>query len=160
MVIAKLDTDGELGNELWVLLHQARDAITRAMQNELRQADISIATVAVLAAAKTLDGPVTPVEISRALFREPHTICGTLHRMESQGLIRRVHDLERKNMVRVEVTELGERSYRRSRKKQRSLDRIMACLTQEESDCLRSSLAKLRNRALRQLAAKRRLSIY
>jgi DNA-binding MarR family transcriptional regulator len=154
---AKVETDADQDFELWSLLHQARDTIARARENELRQADISMIKAAVLFFVKSLDGPVTPAEISRVLFREPHTISGLLDRMEAQGLVRRVRDLQRRNLVRIEVTEKGEEFYRRSREKRRIIGKIMSCLTQEERDQLRRSLMKLRNRALKELGVKYRL---
>lgn len=39
-------------------------------------------------------------------------MSGLLDRMEKQGLVRKVNDLERKNPIRVAVTEKGEEAYR------------------------------------------------
>ena len=153
----KAKTDADQDFELWTLLHQARDAIARARENELRQADISMIKAAVLFFVKNLDEPATPAKISRYLFREPHTISGLLDRMEGQGLVRRVRDLQRKNLVRIELTEKSEEFYRKTREKRKIIGRIMSTLTQEERDDLRASLLKLRNKALKELGVKTRL---
>jgi len=150
-------TDADEDFELWALLHQARDAIARARENELREADISMIKAAVLFFVKSIDGPATPAKISRYLFREPHTISGLLDRMESQGLVRRVRDLQRKNLVRVEVTEKGEDLYHKSREKRKIISKIMSTLTREERTELRASLTKIRNGALKELGVKTRL---
>jgi len=154
----KVETDADQDFELWSLLHQARDAIARARENELKQADISMIKAAVLFFARNLDEPATPAKISRLLFREPHTISGLLDRMESQGLVRRVRDLQRRNLVRIELTEKGEEFYRKSREKRKIISKIMSALTKKERDDLRSSLTKLRNRALKELGVKRRVT--
>ena len=154
---AKAPTDADHDFELWTLIHQARDSIARARENELRRSDISMIKAAVLFFVKNLEGPVTPAQISRVLFREPHTISGLLDRMESQGLVRRVHDLQRKNLVRIEMTEKGEEFYHLSRQKRVTISKIMSCLGQEERDNLTSSLTKLRNSALKELGVKYQL---
>ena len=153
----KVETDADQDFELWALLHQARDAIARARENELKQADISMIKAAVLFFVRNLDEPTTPAKISRLLFREPHTISGLLDRMEGQGLVRRVRDLQRRNLVRIELTEKGEEFYRKSREKRKIISRIMSALTKKERDELRSSLTKLRNKALKELGVKGRL---
>jgi len=152
--VTAVDADEDF--RLWALLHQARDAIARAREHELRQADITMAKATVLFFVKSLDGPVTPAKISRVLFREPHTISGLLDRMEAQGLVRRVRDLDRKNLVRIEVTEKGEEFYHRSREKRQIISKIMSSLSKEEREALWKSLTKLRNSALKELDIKYR----
>jgi DNA-binding MarR family transcriptional regulator len=143
----KTDVAADPDYELWVLLHQATDAIAGAREDELRKFGISMMQAAVLFIVKAIKGPATPAEISRWLFREPHTVSGLLNRMEKQGLVKKVKDLERKNLIRVEITDKGEEGYRRSRGLQ-SIHRILSSLSQEERDNLRASLRTLRDKAL------------
>jgi len=56
----------------------------------------------------------TPSEISRWLLREPHSTSGLITRMEKDGLVTKVDDLERKNMLRVAMTEKGREAYEKS----------------------------------------------
>ena len=142
--------------ELWVLLEQACDAMIRARENEVRKFGISMMQAAVLFIVKTIEGPATPAEISRWLFREPHTVSGILERMEKQGLVRRVKDLERKNMIRVVITEKGEEAYQRSRDL-KVIRTILSSLYAEQRDRLRPYVETLRNEALRELGVKYRL---
>jgi DNA-binding MarR family transcriptional regulator len=153
----KLETDADEDFETWTLLHQARDAIARARDAELRHADISMIKAAVLFFVKNVDGPVTPAKVARYLFREPHTISGLLDRMEAQGLVRRVHDLERKNLVRIEVTEKGEEIYRKTRERRKIITKIMSVLSEEERRNLKGYLERLRNRGLKEIGVKTRL---
>ena len=141
------------GYELWVLLHQACDATARARENELRPVGISGMQAAVLFIVKTLEMP-TPAEISRRLFREPHTVSGLVNRMERQGLVRKVKDLERKNLIRVAITEKGEEAYQQSRE-MKVIHKLLSSLSQEEQENLRAYLGTLRNRALVELAGQR-----
>ena len=68
--------------ELWVLLHQTKDAVYKARDKELMELGISPIMAAVLVIVEAIDGPATPAEISRWLFRESHTVSGLLQRME------------------------------------------------------------------------------
>lgn len=138
--------------ELWVLLHQACDAMARARENELRPVGISRMQAAVLFIVKAVRGPATPAEISRWLFREPHTVSGLLDRMEKQGLIRKVKNLERKNLIRVVITEKGEEAYHHSREL-KVIHKILSSLSQREQDSLRKYVEKLRSKALGEIRA-------
>ena len=136
--------------ELWWLLHQTCDTIIRARENELRKIGVSRMQRAVLFIVKMVKGPATPAEISRWLFREPHTVSGLLDRMEKQGLIRKAKDLERKNLIRIVITEKGEQAYQRSGD-MTMIPKILSCLTQKKKDSLRGYLEKLRNKAVEEL---------
>lgn len=151
---ANVSTDRD--HELWVLLEQACDATRRARDNELREFGISRMQAAILFIVKAIEGPATPAEISRWLFREPHTVSGLLERMEKQDLIRQVKDLKRKNMIRVVITEKGEEAYQRSREL-KVIRTILSSLSVEQRDTLRPYLETLRNEALRELGVKHHL---
>ena len=142
--------------ELWVLLHQACDAMIRARENELRKFGISRMQAAVLFIIKAIDGQATPAEISRWPFREPHTVFGLLKRMEKHGLVRRVKDLERKNMIRVTITEKGEEACRQSRD-MKVIRTILSGLSPEQRDNLKPYLETLRKRALGKLGVSHQL---
>ena len=136
--------------EVWVLLHQACSAMARARDDELGPVGISRMQAAVLFIVKAIKVPATPAEISRWLFREPHSVSGLLDRMEKQGLVTKVKDLERKNLIRVVLTDKGEEAYRRSRD-MKAVRSIMSSLSEEEKKNLRGYLETLRNRALEEL---------
>jgi len=144
------DVDSDRDFKLWVLLRQTCYAMIRARENELRQIGISSRQAAVLSIVKTVTVPATPAEISRWLFRQPHTVSGLLNRMEKQGLMRKVKDLERKNMIRIVLTEKGEQAYQRSRGV-KVTDKILSCLSPKKRDSLRTYLKALRNKALEEI---------
>lgn len=70
--------------------------------------------------------------------------------MEKDGLIRKRKDLERKNLIRVEITEKGEEAYQRSIA-MKVIPGILSCLSQKEHDSLRAYARRLRNKAVREL---------
>ena len=142
--------------ELWVLLHQTRDAVYKAREKELRPYTVSPEQVAVLNTVQAIGNAATPAEISRWLFRESHSVSGILSRMQKQGLVRRVKDLDKKNLVRVEITERGQQILSQSTKRE-VINRIMSTLSPQECQQLRSCLDKLLGKALMELGMERKL---
>ena len=141
--------------ELWALLSQASNALGRAADNELGQAGISMMQAAVLVFVKNSKEPVIPAHISRWLFREPHTVSQLLMRMEKQGLVKRTKNLDRKNQLRITLTEKGEQAYQKQIE-MRSIGKILSTLSQEECDKLGARLKKLRDEAVKELDSKPR----
>jgi len=155
-----MDIDAETWDlfQLWGILHQTGWAIARNRENELSGVGVTLMQAAVMVVVKTVKGPVTPAEISRWLFREPQTVSSLLNQMERKNLLKRVRDLEKRNLVRVVLTEKGEEIYARSLEKIETLRQIMSCLTEEERSNLESYLLKLRNQALKSLGVKHRFA--
>ena len=140
--------------KLWVLLSQAADTTLRARQKELDRYGISTAEAAVLFAVQAIGDRATPAEITRWLLREPHTVTELLNRMERGGLVTKAKDLERKNLVRVSITEKGRQAYKQSTKR-KSIRKVMSVLSREERQQLGSYLERLRNKALGELTEER-----
>ena len=135
---------------VWVLLSQAAHTALRAREKELDQYGVSAIEAAVLFIIQAIGDRATPAEISRWLLRESHSVSGLLNRMERKGLVSRVKDLERKNLVRVALTEKGKAVYRESRER-KSIRNILSPLSQEEREQLRLCLERIRNKALKEL---------
>jgi len=142
--------------KLWVLLKQVRHAIYDAVERELRQYGISPTEAAVLSVLKAVGKNVTPAEISRWMFRKPHSVSGLLSRMEKKGLVRKAKDLSRKNLVRVTMTEKGEQAYSRSTKID-SVARITSSLTRKQRQQIMRCLEILRASALKEIGEKEEL---
>ena len=147
--ISKPEIDEYLA--IWSLLHQNRDIFVKARQRALREVGISMMQSAVLYIVKAADYPVTPADISRQLLREPQTISVMLKQMAKKGLIRRLRDIERKNVIRVILTEKGEHAYRQAAGKRGVGLEILGCLSPEERSTLRSLLTKVWERGLETL---------
>lgn len=135
---------------LWTLLHQVSDIIFSAREAELQQYGIPGMQAEVLFAIKTIGKDATPAQISRMLFRRPHSVSGILSRMEKAGLIKKTKDLKRKNLVRVTLTTKGEQAYKQALKR-KSVQRIISALSETEQEKLKSLLETLRSRGLKEL---------
>ena len=142
--------------KLWVLLAQTREAMLKSRQKELGRYNISPRQNAVLLFLQVAGDKATPAEISRGLFRESHTISEILSRMEKQGLLKRVKDLTRKNLVRVELTEQGRDTCIRSTRRE-SIHKILSVLSSEERQQLELYLRRLRDKALQLIKKKKPL---
>ena len=141
--------------ELWALLSQTSNAMSRVADSELSQVGISMMQAAVLVFVKNAKEPVIPAHISRWLFREPHTISQLLMRMEKQGLVKRTKDLDRKNQVRITLTEKGEKAFQKQ-SEMRGIGKILSILSPEECNKLGASLKRLRDEAIKELDARPR----
>jgi DNA-binding MarR family transcriptional regulator len=132
---------------LWVLLHQARDAIYSAREKELDQYDISTRQACVLFVINAIGGKAKIAEISRWILREPHSVSGILNRMEKKGLVRKAEESGKKNRISFTITAKGKKAFSESLKRE-SIREIMSCLSEEEHQQLTSSMKKLRDKAL------------
>jgi DNA-binding MarR family transcriptional regulator len=141
-------------HDLWIFLTHTRYAIYRAREKELQRYGVSPEQVGVLFIVKALENRATPAEISRFIMRQPHTVSALIDRMEEKGFVKKLHDLDKKNLVRVALTEKGERAYDLSTKRG-PVHRIMATLTQKEREELRKILEKLHEQARKELGLDR-----
>ena len=139
---------------LWVQLGQTRDIILRAIREELEEFNVTSRQAGVLLVIQANAERMTPAEISRQLFREPHTISAVLKRMEKQGSLTMHKDLSKKNQIRVALTEEGRELYSRTSKR-KSLRKIFSCLSEEEVRQLSSCLEKLKRRGMKEIGMKR-----
>ncbi len=144
-----LSTDQDY--DLWVLLRRTSLVVLKARERELAQYGISAVKAAVLLIVQAIGREATPAEISRHLLRESHSVSGLLSRMEREGLVNKIKDLDKKNRVRIAITEKGHEAYYQSAKRE-SLHNIMSVLSEKERRQLMSYLEKLRDKALLELA--------
>ncbi len=97
--------------DLWVRLQQTAHVTFQVREQELRHFGITHMESAVLWVVMTIGSRrATPAEIARRLFRTPHSVSQLLTRMEREGLVTRVSDLERKNQVRIVLTDKGQQA--------------------------------------------------
>ena len=64
--------------------------------------------------------------------------------------MKRVRDLQRKNMVRIAITDKGERAYRKLAEVS-AIHSIMSSLSSREQEGLKDTLMKLRRKSLEEL---------
>lgn len=138
--------------KLGMLLYQAADALLRARQRELDKHGITNIEATTLFTVDALGERATPGRIARWIFRTPHSTSALLRRMEHKGLVARANDLERRNMVRMYLTESGRTVYNQVSHRA-CLHSIIGALPKAEQDALRRSLEHIRDRALGELGA-------
>ena len=153
----KNDINGDL-IYLWTVLHQARDAVFKFREKELQKIGISTAIAEVLFTIEDIGYRATPTEISSHLVREFHSVSSILSRMEKKGLVKKVNDLERKNLVRIYITDKGKQVYHEARKRESILN-ILSCLSETEVMQLALPLKKLRDEALKSLGTENQLNL-
>ncbi len=141
--------------ETWLLLAQTRRAMFRARSERLLKFGISPRQAAMMFMIINLGEKATPSELARCLFREPHSVSELVDRMEKAGLVRRVSDLAKRNLVRVELTDKGRDIYEHSLAEE-PVHRIMASLSNEEHEQLRTILGKLWDEAVKELGMEKR----
>lgn len=139
----------------WVFMARTRDAIFRNRVKELQKHNLSVRQASVLIVLEELDKKATPAEVSKWVFREPHSVSDFLKRMERDGLIKRIKDLARKNMIRVEITDKGREAVHNA-KKIEPVHKIMAVLSNEEHQQLIVIMQKLWDKALEELRIENR----
>jgi MarR family transcriptional regulator, organic hydroperoxide resistance regulator len=127
----------------WAQFMRTRNLLYKLFTRDLADLGIKPEQLGILNILKNYDGIVTPSLISRIYRREPHTISVNLKRLEAKGLIRLVKDLQRRNMIRVEITPTGEEIWQRGIKKTKKVGLVFAELTAAEADQLDSILNKL-----------------
>lgn len=142
---------------LWLLLILTNKTIHKARQDELAKINLTVSTAGILYYAVKLGDRATPTEISHCLFKRPHGISTLVSKMEKEGLVKKVKDLNRKNLVRVEVTEKGRKVYNQATKRE-VIHLIMSSLSEEESQQLSTYLGKLRTTARERLALKNKVT--
>lgn len=138
----------DLDYNLWALLEQVTTLILNARDQELSEYGTTAMQAAVLFIINQVGDETTPADISRWIFRKPSSVTGILNRMAKAGLLQRTKDLPKRNMVRVRVTEKGQKAFKQSLKR-KPIHLIMSALSQEERRQLASLLQKLRTRAIK-----------
>lgn len=148
-----ISPDEEL--ELWALLNQLRDTMIRLRDREIRAMGITSIQGGVLWTLRTLEKegiPATPAEISRRIFRRPPTTLALLNRMVKLGLIT-TESVEGRRQVLVTLTGKGRDTYRAFATKREVIPRVIGSLSPEERLQLRSSLARLRQKAREEMVS-------
>jgi DNA-binding MarR family transcriptional regulator len=151
---AKYYSYSDADHDLWMLLTHTRYAVYRAREKELQRYGVSPEQVGVLFIVQALGNRATPSEISRYILRQPHTVSALIERMEAKGFVKKMHDLDKRNLVRVSLTEKGKKLYENSTKRG-PIHRIMGILSEEERAQLRRLLEKLHTQARKEIGLDR-----
>ena len=132
---------------LAMLLRHASDAMLRARQVELLDLRVSTIEATTLLAIDSLGVRALPTRISEWILRRPNSTSALLQRMEKDGLIERAYDLERKNLVRMSLTDHGREVLRRVAART-SIHQVFGALSDEERTFLKATLSHVSTEAL------------
>ncbi len=135
------------------LVMQTRDVISQLSEKQLGRVALTPEKFHTLLLCLNSREPVTVAELSRMLFRKPHTVSGLLSRMESEGLVKRDKpESENQGPMRVIVTDKGVAVFKQGMQiLMASINRFMEGVTQEELEQLEKGLRSLRNSMLREM---------
>ncbi len=146
-VTSGLDTDEFF--VLWILIAQAKDALSKARHRELERFNINRERRAILWAIQNDGGKATPVGIARLLLKELNSVSEMLKRMEKEGLVKR-GKRSGKSSLTVTLTRKGEGVFNQSRKNPMD-KRIFSILPKKRRERLAADLWAVRNQALHEL---------
>lgn len=138
----------EEGNyRLAMLLRQAADAMLRARQSELQHIGVSTIEAATLLAIDDLGDRALPIRISEWILRRPNSTSALLQRMEQDRLVERAYNLERRNLVRMQLTDHGREILAKVADRS-SVEDVFGSLSEDEKERLESLLLQVRTAAL------------
>ena len=132
--------------QIWFALHEVDTGILKAIEKEVRPFQISTPAAGLMYVLQASGEPATLNELSRWLFRRPHSVSELVARMSKQGLARKVKDHKRKGSVRVKLTKKGEEVLDQYMKKMNVVHTIMSRLSEEERGIFMTCLDKLRKK--------------
>jgi DNA-binding MarR family transcriptional regulator len=139
---------------LWVWIIRAYRSILTARGKELRKCKISLSQNAVLDKIKSSGNYAKPSDIARGMFREPQTLDTIIRILLEKGLVETARDSKRKNVVRISLTDEGERVYEQSLVS-KSLQHIMSTLTIEKRRHLQALLEEIVENAVSYAASQK-----
>ncbi len=135
---------------LLAMFRQTHDAILKVRQKELRIFDITPEQMGALAAIRAIGPRATAAQLSKWLFRNPDSMTVLLRRLEKKGLISKTADAQRKNIMRLKLTKLGEKAFHAALETNLA-NAIFDKLPARKKVQLWGILEKLRSRALETL---------
>lgn len=138
----KVFSDGDKDNDLYILFSRARYLTFRAREKELQRYRMTPEKAQVLFIIQALGKDAIPARVSKCLLRQPHSVSSIVERMQKDGLVKKVKDLDRKNLVRIELTESGQKAYDLTIKRG-PIHRMMGALKPEEQQQFREYLEKI-----------------
>ena len=142
----KQKTSGESSFELWRLIGRVNHLILLRRQRELRQHRIPVRQLHVLVTIRDLGPMATLSGVAKRVEREMNVISMQTSIMEKDGLITRIKNTPKSNLLTLELTDKGREIINKSRKS-KSIEDIFSSLSKEECQQLESTLNKVLNKA-------------
>jgi DNA-binding MarR family transcriptional regulator len=136
-------------NLLWHRFSQTRAAIAKARQKRVGKY-FHPNWGGALTLIWDQNGQATPGMLTRALFLEHHSVSELINRLEEKGLVKRKKDSEKKNVVRLTITEKGRKDCFQAMQTD-FITGIMSSLSEEQRQQFGACLTVLLNKALDEL---------
>jgi DNA-binding MarR family transcriptional regulator len=136
-------------NKLWQKFSQTRAAIIKARQKRVGKYFHPNWGVA-LTVIWSQNGQATPGMVARALYLEHHSVSELIDRLEEKGLVKRTKDSERKNTVRLSITQKGRKECFHGMQAD-FITNIMSSLSGEQRKQFSACLTILLDKALKEL---------
>jgi len=138
---------------LWRLIQRTVRTITRVREKELEKWELTTRKAAVLRNVIELGDEATITKLAERMVLAVSSLSEQVKRMERNGLLKKVSDLNKKNVTRIEITDKGNEMYLKVIA-QGSKEDLLSILTTEEKSELWSILSKVREEANKRLGIK------
>ena len=137
----KMDA-AESSFNLWLLIGKVNHSIMLIRQRELNQHHIPVRQTLVLYTIQELGEKATLSEVAKLVEREVHVVSRQAVSMEKDGLIKRIKNTPKSNLLRLELTERGMEVVKVARESE-SITSILSFLTAEERKQMESILNRI-----------------
>ena len=132
--------------DLWTLIGRLNHTIVQLRQKELSPYKIPVRQLFVLRTIRSLGSKATLSEVAKQVERETHVISKQAIRMEKDGLIKRIKNTPKSNLLKLELTEKGLEMAQMS-VESKSLKTLFSTLSGEERGQFESILKKILTQA-------------
>ena len=138
----KKETISESNYKFALLLNKVNHSLLLSRQRELRQYLIPVRQAHILRTIKALGSKATAYEVAEQVERAVGVVSKQAVCMEKEGLIKRVKNTPKSNLLTLELTKKGLDLAEASRYS-KSIDAILSCLTSEERRQIELGLSKI-----------------
>jgi len=133
--------------ETYILLIKTVSIIRRLRHFELYQLGFKSGFTGIAHYIATYGKEITVSQLASLGSLAPHTVTEIINRMEKAGLVKKEKDPNDKRVVRVELTELGKKTYIGGASHRKVINDIMGSLTTEDLKQFKSYLEHLSDKA-------------
>ena len=128
--------------DLWTLVGKVNHTIVLLRQKELSQYQIPVRQLHVLRVIRTLGSKAKLSEVAKQVERKPHVISKQAVRMENDGLIKRIKNTPKSNILELQLTKKGLEMANLSEESE-SLKVLFSSLSEKERLQMESILQKV-----------------
>jgi DNA-binding MarR family transcriptional regulator len=132
----------------WLLIHQSHNLLRKAENRVMSKLGLTARKHSILLAIKNINQPVRVSDVARWLDRDANLISMRIDVMEKDGLISRIHDLDDRRSVFLEMTPKGKKVFDEANKLTGKLfQHIFTVISEDELRTLSTLLERVRIQA-------------